>query len=304
VNLPVLKEIKQGYSSVSSFFMRHQSIDDECIYEEMKEKYYALAIKRGVKSEKEQIGVAIKRGSWSEEQERKLNAEKIFLRNMQDNYDKQAEGLKKLLAEDINKSYEKVCFLQRERNKLCSETAEHFSDKITSEKFLLSLFYKSSKLDEPLFSKDDMDYMEEADVKKYKDLFYESVDKFRILELKSLACSSYFQNLYSTAKGPIEFFGKPTMDLTNYQQTLLMYAEYFKSIISNLAGKVKAENLSDYEYLEEWVKSDEKTREAIENSSNRGSSGGLNKASIRKNADKTKDLSGDEKIKSVSKLVG
>lgn len=304
MNFSILKEIKQGYSPASTFYIRHQSIDDECRYDELKDKYHALAIKRGVKTEEQQIAIAIKKGAWSNEKERKLNAEKIFLKNMQDNYDKQAENLKKLLESDIVKCFAKVQFLQSERDKLCGNTAEHFANKISAEKFILSLFYKSNDLKEPLFSKDDMDYMEEDEVRAYKELFYESNEKFRIAELKSLTCSPYFQNLYSTAKGPIEFFGKPTMELSNHQQTLLMYGDYFQSIISNIAGKVKSENLSDYEFLEKWVKADEKARESIENSSGRGQSVGLNKASIRKNADKTKNLAGDEKIKSVSKLVG
>ena len=83
-----------------------------------------------------------------------------------------------------------------------------------------------------------------------------------------------------------------------------MYAGYFQSIISNIAGKVKSEDLSDYEFLEKWVSADEKSRESIENFSGKKHSVGLNRESIRKNASKTKELSGDAKIKSVSKLVG
>src|SRR5690606_10300838 len=113
--IATLNDIRKGYSEVTSFYIKHQTIEDECYLQELQDKYMKLALKRGVKTEREKLDFAIKKGKWSEGQENLLNAERIYLANITKNFDSQPESLKKHVEKDIEKSLVKVRFLQNER---------------------------------------------------------------------------------------------------------------------------------------------------------------------------------------------
>ena len=266
MNLVLLNEIKLGYSKSSSFFIKHPGIADEAYSEELNTKYLELAIRRKIPRESEAIILAQKAKTWTVENERTLQSSSAYLIRLQESYDKIIESQKKYLEEDLIEISIKVRDLKFKKSLALGKTAEIWADKMSNERYILSLFYKDSNLNQRAFSEEDIEHLEQKDVDNCFTMFYDYRSRFIEPELKSLACSGFCQNLFSVAGNCFLLFVKNALDLTCFQQRFIMMLENYKNIISGVIGKISDDKLSNWEELDKWAKSDAQGREEMENS--------------------------------------
>jgi len=267
MNLQLLHELQQGKSECGNFWIKHPYISDEAYLERLNSKFLNIAVKRKIPLEKEAIIIAQKAGTWTEDDEKSLESSTVYSLRLKENYDKIIEVQKKYIEEDLNKSLIEVAKLRQKKNFAISRTAEDWANKLASERYSLSLFFKDIDLKTRAWEDDEMEMLENKDVDFFMMSFFEHRKSFSFESLKALACSGFCQNLYSTAGDPFLFFGKSILEITCFQQRFMSFLGYYKSIIEQISGKVSNEMLSDWEQLEKWAKATETGREEFERNS-------------------------------------
>lgn len=288
LNLNSLNQIKKGKTFLKGYWVKHPTIQDESLLEELHEKFLSLAIKRGVKTEEQALKFAKDNGTWTETLEAKLKRLRHTIGLMEANLLKSAfaEAQRKILQDDINKDWIQILELNEKKNTALGRTAENWAVKMSSERYVLSLFFRDENLIERSWSDVDVEYMEEQEIADIFDIFHDSRKPFDDDTLKSMAISPYCQNLFECCSNCNEFFGKTVMDLTYYQQRFFLYLKNFNSIITQVYGKVSNDILSDWKELEKWAKSSEKAREQLENLWGRSKNRDVTMESLQKVATK------------------
>lgn len=300
MNLILLNDISVGYSKVGDLYVKHHNLRDEARLHSMSESFLALAVKRKVKTEAECLKDAAKAGTWTQEDERKLKDTIMFRDRLSVNYHTAIEAQKKYLKEDLDKNTAKVLELENKKFNAIGRTAEQVSQHMANERFILSLFYRDEKLSSREVPDSEIEYLENSDIEKYLTLFMSFRDHTKDSNMKSLAASSYAQNLFYIAGSSTGLFGSTIVDSTVMQQHFLMYLKSYNNIISQVAGKVTPEQLSDFEFLDKWATASEKAREQLEK---KNVGGGPTYESIRKAA--SKDTKGiEDHVRNMKSVLG
>jgi hypothetical protein len=286
--ISLLNEIKLGKSKFCDSLIKHPTLSDEAFLENLYEKFFELSKKRKVKTEKEALEFAKKAGSWNESLESEIVKLNSFCSRLQETLDKTAfiGSQKEALEKDIVKNKEKIRALESRRFSAIGKTAESWANKMSSERYIFSLFFKDQNLAEQKWSDSEVEYIEEGGVSAAFSNFISFREAFSDENLKTLAVSPFCQNLYECCDDAFSFYGKSILDLTQYQQKLFLYLKNYNNIIGMLSGKVSQDKLSDWRELEKWAKSSEKAREQIEGSWSKNKSSDLSRDAIRAAAKK------------------
>jgi hypothetical protein len=94
--------------------------------------------------------------------------------------------------------------------------------------------YKDEKLKENLFSLEDFEELEPRELSLLVQENNNCVSSFTPEELKKVAACPFFLNSLLICKNnPFTFFGKPIVELTNYQQDLFQNGLRFKNVIES-----------------------------------------------------------------------
>jgi hypothetical protein len=283
MKISLLNDIRKGKSKIGDFWIKHPNLSDEALLEDLYEKFFELSKSRKVKTEKEALEAAKKVGSWNEYLESEIARLHSFSSRLQETLDKTAfiKGQKESLEKDIEKNRIKIRELEAKKFAAIGKTAESWANKMSSERYIFSLFFKDSDLKERRWPESEIEYLEDSEVSLAFNEFISFRERFSEESLKSLAVSPFCQNLYECADSAFTFYGKSSLELTQYQQKLFLYLKNYNNIIGCLSGKVSNEKLTDWVELEKWAKSSEKAREQIENSWSKNKDSGLSHEAIK-----------------------
>jgi hypothetical protein len=265
MDLLVFNDIKNGSSKSGDFWIKHALLSDEVRFEELNLKYLNYAVKKKALLEVDAISLANKNKTWTEADQNDLNSNISFVKRLQENYEKIIEAQKKYIYDDLVKEIAKVEQLKARRAHAIGKTAEEWAKKISTERYILSLFFKDQLLTVRAWDDNEIEFLDQETVDGCFLDFFDYRKRVNDESLKELACSCFCQNLYGVAGNPFLFFGKSVADLTSNQQRFLLLMEYYKNIITNISGKVPSHVYSDWKELDKWAASGEKSREELEN---------------------------------------
>ena len=257
----IYRDILLGYTKPTNtnLYIKHFRELDIGELNEVKQEIKDSAQKKGLLSEKEKIDILIDQGVWTKEQEQEIEfvsinianqyqtKTKLLIKSQIDTVNQRIENLEKELQEKLEK-----------RNKILGLTLESYADRMSSEQIIRLSFYKDKKISELLFSDEEYSDLEPKELNIYLEYYSEFNRLFNVKNLKRIAASSFFLNpLFLCKNNPSIFFGKPIVELTNYQVDLFSYGLSFKAVLEK--GETPSNELySDLDALIDWYESAQK----------------------------------------------
>ena len=262
------KDVINGYSKVDEkeVYISHLKETDIGQIEERKIKLTEEAKEKGLHDEEQKIQLLISQGLWTEAKEadiKKVRSEIIELR----------ETKKKLiLGRQIKQINKQIQFkenayndLSKERKEEVGHTAEHYADKRVNEELVYKTFFKGPELTDPYFSEDQFEELTNKDLEGYTLLYTAVNSQFSDMILRKISVCPFFLNSFFVCENNTNlFYGKPVVQLTNYQIDVFSYGRYYKSIMAD-AKNPPNELYEDPEKLIQYYENAKKAKEAKEN---------------------------------------
>ena len=272
----IFRDICKGFSviesSIGKFFVKHVSYEDQTDLDDLRENYYNSAKERGLPTLDEAIKNLQEENSWTQQEESKLKNEENFLNNL-------INGKKKLYLKSqidshnkqIEKTQEEIYKLKNKRSSLIGNTCENHADQSVTEDFIKKTFCKDSSLKELAFCDSEFDDLDASVIGELVILYSSTITKISDDNIQKMVLCDFFSYYMSFCEEPFHFYGKPVIELTHNQLKLVLYARYFKNILSN-SEKIPEEYKKDPEKLIEFVTANENAKKYKETEDGQASS--------------------------------
>lgn len=252
----IYAEIVNGYSPVhihsSVAFIRHPSLMTQAPLDEIFEEKTALAKKKGLLTEKQQLETLNKKGLWTTAQEEDIGVLRKRLSDLN------AAKRNLYLDAQIKEQNIAITLCQKEletkfgrRNSLLTTTVEGFAEKKANDYFLFFSLFKDDKLSTLFFSQEEFDEITD-EFSQIENAYSEVIRKFAEVNIQRVAIAPFFQNIYYYCDSDaFKFYGKPIALLTFHQEKLAFFGKYFRDIIGSTPD-IPEDLLKNPEKLIEW----------------------------------------------------
>ena len=251
------KDVINGYSKIrfndQDLYVKHVATMDMGTVEAFEKERFQEAKSKGLFTKEEKIKFLIEDGVWSEDSETrvkeladevsglKITIKKLFLASQQ-----------KKIRNEIKKRERELNDLETERKDLLGITCESYSDQKANQEFLRISLYEDKELKKLKF--DDKGYFDltNQDLLIITNSYNFTVSDFTSDAMKCIAASPFFLNTVLLCKSnPMIFFGKPVVDLSNYQVDLFTHGLRYKNVLED--GKTPPEtSYKDIQQVVDW----------------------------------------------------
>lgn len=275
----ILKEIVQGFSPYfigeKKRYIKHQSINDVVDFDDVYKVHYEKAQSKGLPTEAEIFENLEKEGMWSRQDDSEIEQQEFYVESL--NKNKKNVYLKSAIDQmnkQIKDAEEKLSTLKSKKRDLSSNCCETYALNRANDFYMFNSFFKDSKLEVPLYTQEEFEYVTTKEVSKLVRIYNEFHDRFKESSVKNLAIQDFYKVYYSFSESSNDFFGKPILELTNFQLSLILYTRIFKNIFeqhSDIPDKTKQDPDALLDYANSSEKRDE-AKQKIADSSTGGSS--------------------------------
>tara|TARA_Y100000401_G_scaffold68770_1_gene55102 strand:- start:13 stop:1026 length:1014 start_codon:yes stop_codon:yes gene_type:complete len=261
----VYADIINGYTLIESegrdLYIRHLNESDIGYISSKYKLYFSQAEEKGLLSAKKKLELLKEQGIWAEEEEQYINLKEELSRN--------TENKKKLLIRSqidtvsklIEEQEQELQSIEAKRTEAIDLTCEKYADRKSNEEIVNLCLYKDPQLKEKFFSTKEYREMDQAELYACIFLYNNSLSSFNGKFIKQLAAMPFFINSFLISNDdPMIFFGKPVVDLTNYQIDLFSTGKFYKSVMSS-KGNPPEEAYEDPQKLVEWYDSAQSSEE-------------------------------------------
>ena len=139
---------------------------------------------------------------------------------------------------------------------------------------MFNSFFKDPELKDPLYSQEEYEHVTTRDVSKLVNTYNKFHERFNDKNIRHLAIQDFYKIYYSFSENSMDFFGRPILELTNFQLNLIMYTRIFKNIFEQNSD-IPEKTQKDPDALLDYANSADKREEAknkIEQATSGGSS--------------------------------
>lgn len=270
------RDICQGYTYINcdlgKFYFKHINVSDQVLLDESKNDYIEEAKKRGIPTVEEALINLKEEGYWTDKDESAIKQEEVFLLKITEQ--KKNTYLKSqidVLNKQINESITKLNELKNKRSSYLGNTCENYAEQRVTEEFLKFTLYKDSELKNLYYNNDDFDEISSDDLSTLIGLYNKTLSEFNDSRIQRLVLEDFFTYYMPYCEDPIHFYGKPIINLTYNQLRLILYARYFKNILST-NDKIPDDVRKDPDKLIDYVNANEKAKEKIKDKDNQAQS--------------------------------
>lgn len=270
------RDICQGYTLIScnlgKFYFKHISVSDQVLLDEYKSEYIEEAKKRGIPTVEEALINLKEEGYWTEKDESAIKQEEVFLLKI--NEQKKNTYLKSqidVLNKQINESVTKLNELKNKRSSYLGNTCENYAEQRVTEEFLKFTLFKDSELKNLYYNDDAFDEIPSDDLSYLINLYNKTLNEFNDSRIQRMVLEDFFTYYMPYCEDPIHFYGKPIINLTYNQLRLILYARYFKNILST-NDKIPDNIRKDPDKLIDYINANEKAKERIKDKDNQAQS--------------------------------
>ncbi len=303
------RDIIFGYSEKrlkdsSKVFIKHLTELEAGVSEKKYDDFLFLAESRGLKNQEDALKFAIEQGAWSQEKEDRFNQLNEQLTALKQTKAKLIiKAQIEPITEEIKPLDDEAYLLFRERTENIGHTAEAFASKKINELCVQQACYVDEGLTERLYSEEDFDLLGQSEVNAITELYGSMNEDFSPKQVERIAISPFFMNTFFLCKDNIlAFFGKPILDLTNFQISLMSSARHFKNLISNASKSAPEGYYENPDKLIEWYELQNKTREARDSMEKKGEAGGRTVVGANKKEIESLESS-DEQVLDLNKIA-
>lgn len=260
----IFYEILNGVSSVlhSSFnqiFVKHLSYVELAQFDIKYNLYLDEAKKQGILTFKEKEKEIIKDGLWKENDEIDLEINQKIIQDLSINYSKDyLYSRRKRIKQEIESFQNKISSLKLKKAFFIGQVAEDFANNKTLYYRIVNSFFKDKNCSDLLIKNDDI----EDEYEELQKLYYKIQDKLSQDNIKKISLFPFFLNIYSLCQDNVySFYGRPIIELSNYQVDLASYGRYFKHILSERQD-IPKDVLNDPNQIMEWLDINENAKKA------------------------------------------
>jgi|694.fasta_scaffold03053_12 hypothetical protein len=270
------RDICQGYTlincSFGKLYFKHINISDQVLLDESKEDYLKEAKNRGIPTIEESLINLKEEGYWTDVDERAIKQEEVFLHKITEQ--KKNTYLKSqidILNKQLNDSLLKINELKNKRNSYLGNTCEHYAEQRVTEEFLKFTIYKDKNLDTLFYLEEEFDNINSDNLSELIKIYNSILNNFSDSKIQKLVLEDFFSYYMPYCEDPIHFYGKPIINLTYNQLRLILYARYFKNILST-NDKIPENYKKDPDKLIDYVNANEKAKEKMQQKDNQATS--------------------------------
>lgn len=250
----VYGEIIAGYSFADflgkTTYIKHFGVRDTLEYDYKYNTLYQKYLKGGVLGEAEKLELIRREDLWPEKQEKRITEIRETITSIQ-NTKRNHFSLKEIdnCNKQIKQNYDWLLKLITEKAQIIGETAESMARRNMDAEQIVDSFYKDRELTVKWF--DNIDDLSESELNQAFQTYETFTQEVSDTLIKRVALSSEFQAGFSLCDNIYYFFGVPIAYLTSYQNRLLEYGNYYKSMFSS--GRIPPEDArKDPDKLEDW----------------------------------------------------
>ena len=270
------RDICQGYTVIScnlgKFYFKHINVSDQVLLDESKDQYIEEAKNRGIPTVEEALINLKEEGYWTEKDETAIKQEEVFLLKITEQ--KKNTYLKSqidTLNKQINDSLTKLNELKNKRSSYLGNTCENYAEQRVTEEFLKFTLFKDADLKNLYFTDDEFDELSSDDLSLLIGFYNKTLTEFADSRIQRLVLEDFFTYYMPYCEDPIHFYGKPIINLTYNQLRLILYARYFKNILST-NDKIPENYRKDPDKLIDYVNANEKAKEKMQQKDNQATS--------------------------------
>jgi hypothetical protein len=235
----IFRDIVRGYSEVtidgSLFYIKHLSALDQVEIDEVRDRYFKIALDKGLSTQKDILQSLRKDNIWTEEDENKISRLKLFIQRA---IDSKTQLVLKSQIDQQNKiirdSQDEIDQLEKKKNDLMGINAESYADQRANDYYIIKSFYEDSDLQDPTFP-DEKDFNElySEDIAKFINVYNKTFKNFEEITIQSMILQDFYYIYFPFSDDTVGFFGNPVCHLTYNQLKLIVYTKIFKNIFEN-----------------------------------------------------------------------
>ena len=231
----IFRDVVRGFSTTTLeedfVYIKHLTPHDQVELEEIEEKYFNIALRKGVPTEEDMLAYLKDEGQWTDKDEKFIQDKELFLENLRkaktklvlkSEIDKQAEL--------INKEQKLLDDKQIQKIGLIGNTCEKYAKDRLNDFYMIKSFFADDKLQEPLFNQDKFDELDNHDIKKVVYKYNEIFEGFSEESIQYTILEDFYNPYLSFAEDSMQFYGKAFCELTYNQIRLIVYTRVFKNI--------------------------------------------------------------------------
>ena len=275
----IFRDVVRGYSSTileeDFVYVKHLTPHDQVELEEIEERYFNIALRKGVPTEEEMLLFLKEEEQWSDADDKFIEDKKYFLDTLKTAKSKMV--IKRQIDQQEKTIQEETLLLARkeaEKISLLGNTCEKYAKDRLNDFYMIKSFFKDKNLSEPLFSEDKFDEMENQDIKKVVFRYNELFEGFNEESIQYTILEDFYNPYLSFAEDSMQFYGKPFCELTYNQIRLIVYTRVFKNIFDtneNIPDNIR----KDPAKLLEFGSSSKEERDKTKQKLSQGSAGTL-----------------------------
>tara|TARA_B100000035_G_scaffold46528_1_gene35292 strand:+ start:703 stop:1689 length:987 start_codon:yes stop_codon:yes gene_type:complete len=234
----IFRDVVRGYTTTlldgEFVYIKHLTPHDQVELEEIEEKYYQSAQRRGVPTEAEMLAYLKEEGQWTDADEKVITEKTLYLENLKTTLNKlilkaDVERQKSIISKETKLLNEKTA----QKIQLVGNTCERYAKDRLNDFYIIKSFYKNQELTEQLFTQDEYDELESHDIKKVVLKYNELFESFSEEGIQYTILEDFYHPYLGFAEDSMQFYGKPFCELTYNQIRLIVYTRVFKNIFDN-----------------------------------------------------------------------
>lgn len=283
----VLYDIINGYSiynhgNYGEIFIKHNSHIDNSKLERKFQYFFNIAKQKGIPTYKEKEKFIIENGLWTNKHESELKQYTEFLKTLKESSSKDyIFSRRKIIKQQVAESENKLNSLLLKKNHFIGNTAESNARNQCFYFQIENSFYRDELLSNKLIKNN----LDEAEFQEFTNIYLEYNNKVNYKLIKRVALLPNFSNLFYLCNDNAYYlYGKPVIQLTNYQIDLFIYAKSFKNLMSQY-GERFPKNMTEPDDIMEWFEINQNAAKAgvLDNDSEGGVTSimGANKEDLR-----------------------
>ena len=231
----IFRDVVRGFSTTTLeedfVYIKHLTPHDQVELEEIEEKYFNIALRKGVPTEEDMLAYLKDEGQWTDKDEKFIQDKELFLENLR------KAKTKLVLKSEIDKQSALIDKEQKllddkqiQKIGLIGNTCEKYAKDRLNDFYMIKSFFADDKLQEPLFNQDKFDELDNHDIKKVVYKYNEIFEVFSEESIQYTILEDFYNPYLSFAEDSMQFYGKAFCDLTYNQIRLIVYTRVFKNI--------------------------------------------------------------------------
>ena len=251
-------EIIKGYSKRkfrnSPIFIKHLGITEKAFFDFRFKEFYEYALSSGILSEEEAVKRVVEDGFWSEKEEEEIDVLKNYIDRLiltKKNFVRKLEI--ETISKQIDEERQKLAKKISQRKDVLGKTAEDYASNRSNDYIIYESLYKDENLKERAFKEEEFEEMTYEDLIEYILFFNEYMDDFKEYNLQKISLLDFFHPYYLVLDQPMQFWGKPMVQLTDFQVRLTIYGKIFKNIFEtteNIPDEIRQNPDKLFEYTD------------------------------------------------------